>query len=199
MDIPSHNEIYSFVIQAGAPRFQQSPPADGDSLCEAIESCFSSVTERVFIGWNYIYFPLDYKYDISVIAADVVDMIQAISSSPGGEWKVTWPSSGFFADWHVSWTGSEVRIVADWRVVNGDAVDLLVKSPVLALGKWEFLYEWRAPLAIVLQALAHSGYTRSNCPPIGTLSDAVAMLTQPGFLYRIEPRSVSGDDREGNG
>ena len=83
MDIQCHKEGgdgLNFYIQASNPRFQDSINIYDESLSDAIESVFPLNTENAILVWNYISIPLSYKYDISYMIEDILQLLDELQN-----------------------------------------------------------------------------------------------------------------------
>jgi hypothetical protein len=132
-----------FLIQANNPRPSNLVSPDDSSLGEAIETIFPLHTDFVLLGWNNVYVPLTYKYDISVIINDIIAMLNSIVARDEGSITVFWPSNTFRTRWILTWTATELAITTAWESVIGGTESMLNKVPSLNIDKQTFLSEWK--------------------------------------------------------
>lgn len=102
-----------------SPRTVQIHDAADDSLCAALETVFPLYTEDAIINWNHVYVPVSYKYDLSVMVDDVLQIIEALQSSPQGRLVNHWPSNTFAASWEIDWKDGMLKIHSEWTSVVG--------------------------------------------------------------------------------
>src|SRR5438067_2089483 len=150
---------YSFVIQASNPRALVCFDADDASLSDAIQTVFPLEAEYALLTWNWIYVPLSYKYDLSLMVDDIIALVEAMTSEEGGHKSIRWPSNTFAATWNIDWKGGEATITATWECVIGSTEGLLNSRPIVVVGFRDFVREWRRPLEVVTSALESAGYT----------------------------------------
>ncbi|WP_437780388.1 hypothetical protein [Sorangium sp. So ce1097] len=174
-----------FWIQASCPRWQMPRDLEVSTVDEAIEAVFHRGTEDAFVVWRHVYIPLSYKYDVGAILQDVLQMVGELLAADSGEWQVDWPSNTFGARWHFAWAGERLVITAsEWRSVVGDTEELLRRRSVLEIGKSEFVFEWKALLERVRDALIGAGYTFDALPELERLVEALRRIVGYGALYR---------------
>lgn len=172
-----------FVIQSSNPRIELTWEAEDNSLSDAIQSVFPLRTERMVLTWNGIYIPLSYKYDVSFMVDDVVDLAMAMLTHSTGSKEIHWPSNTFAAVWDVRWEAGYVSVIGEWTRVVGGTEALLAASGAIRVPVAEFLGEWKRPLELVADALHRAGYGEVQVPKLALLDDVVKRLPQPGQLY----------------
>lgn len=135
--------------------------------------------------WRHVYIPLSYKYDVGMILLDVIRMVRELLASESGEWQVDWPSNTFGCRWHFRWE-DECLIVtsSEWRSVVGGTEELLRGRPILQIGKSEFVFEWKALLERVRDALVGAGFTSSALPELERITETERAIAEYGVLYR---------------
>ena len=173
-----------FVIQASHPRAIAERSADDASLSDALQTVFPLYNEAAILVWNGVYVPLDYKYDLSVMIQDLLDLLSSILESPSGAKVVDWPSNTFAARWRVEWSGSMVSVRADWRTVVGGTEALLQARPEVSLSTSEFTSEWKMVLENAERALVGAGYQAEDLPELLRLRAVLAMIPEYGRCYR---------------
>jgi hypothetical protein len=144
-----------FALQLGVPAFVAARDESDSTLSDAVQTVFS-LDESAFLKWNGLTLPLSYKYDISVMLEDIVEMVLAVRKTESGLFQVDWPSSGFPVHWTIKWAASEVEVHAQPRNEPG-AVDLVGREQV-RVDRGSFLGAWQALLRTVLSCLEGAGY-----------------------------------------
>jgi hypothetical protein len=144
-----------FTLHLGVPAFVATREESDSTLSDAVQTVFP-LDERAFLEWNGLTLPLSYKYDISVMLEDIIEMVLAVRKTESGMFQVDWPSSGFPFHWAIKWNASEVEVHAQPRHEPG-AVDLVGREGV-RVDRGSFLGAWRALLGTVLSCLEGAGY-----------------------------------------
>ncbi len=175
----------TFFIQASSPIVGSDVQATEDDLREAIEDVFVIDTEDAIMNWNGVSIALSYKYDISVIVDDLIDMLLAVKSSGFGEHQVNWPSNTFHATWRIAWDERELRCAATWYSISGGVEDLLERTGGIRLTREEFLAEWKVLLERVVAGLKEVGYCPKSVAGLDQLEQLIIQLARPGRLYRV--------------
>lgn len=174
-----------FWIQASCPRWLRHDGFTGATIDEAIEAVFPREAEDAFIVWRHVYIPLSYKYDIGTILMDVIRMVKELLATESGEWQVDWPSNTFGCRWHFRWEGECLVVTSsEWRSVVGSTEELLRGRPILQIGKSEFVFEWKALLERVRDALVGAGFTSRTLPELDRIIETVRAIAEYGVLYR---------------
>ncbi|NOJ57728.1 MULTISPECIES: hypothetical protein [Myxococcus] len=173
-----------FLIQAGLPRTLRVFDGEDESLADAVQTVFPRSAEWAFVVWRGVFIPVGYKYDLSLMVDDVVDMLEEILRQDVGGWEVSWPSNTFSSTWKMSWDGSKIAISADWDCVVGGVGSLLSDAGPVLMAKMDFVSEWKAPLVVVERALREAGYTEAHLPSLAGLSAIIGRVPEAGFLYR---------------
>lgn len=180
---------YRFAVQASNPRFVSTFDADAQSLSDAIQTVFPLETEYAIVVWNWVYVPLTYKYDISMMAEDLVNLIDLMLSNECGKQTIHWPSNTFAATWRVEWSNEVATVSADWDCVLGETEPILKNRPTIVLQTVEFVAEWKRPLEVVADALTAAGYTPQQLVGMRRLRDLVEKIDHCGTLYRDQAAS----------
>jgi hypothetical protein len=141
------------------------------SLSDAAQTVFP-LEERALLEWNGLTLPLSYKYDISVMLEDIVEMVVAVGKTESGLFQVDWPSSGFPFHWTIKWDASEVEVHAQPRHEPG-AVDLMGREWV-RVERGAFLGAWQELLITVLSCLEGAGYNNLQISGWARLRTAVS-------------------------
>ncbi len=173
----------SFFIQASNPIVGSDLKATEDDLREAIEDIFVMDTEDAILNWNGVPIALSYKYDISVIVDDLIEMLSVITSSSVGEHSVSWPSNTFRASWRLTWGEGLLTCAATWHSVSGGVEELLAQTGSISMPTADFLAEWRAPLERVIGGLRKAGYRPEFLAAFDQAQQIARRLERPGRLY----------------
>jgi hypothetical protein len=160
-----------FALQLGVPACVAARDESDSTLSDAVQTVFP-LDERAFLKWNGMTLPLSYKYDISVMLEDIVEMVLAVGKTGSGLFQVDWPSSGFPYHWTVKWDASKVEVHAQPRQEPG-AVDLGGHERV-RVDRGSFLGAWQALLRTVLSCLEGAGYTSLQLGGLARLRTAAS-------------------------
>lgn len=173
-----------FIIQSSNPRTETACDHDDASLSDAIQTVFPMDTERMLMVWNGIYVPLGYKYDISLMVDDILDLCGDMIAAKEGHRRVCWPSNSFAAVWDIRWGSDMVTVESQWNRVVGGTEAMLAARSCIFIPQRDFLAEWKLPLEIVGDALRKAGYTQEQIPRLPVLHDVITRLPGYGHLYR---------------
>lgn len=173
----------SFVIQAGSPRTEPSYDPHDESLSDAAQASFPPHTESMIIVWNRVCIPLGYKYDVSLVLDDALDLVVAMTTEAASTRTVHWPSTSFGASWTVTWADSMTTIHATWRSIVGDTEKLLRDSGPIAVPVESFVAEWKRPFEIIARAIRGAGYSEQQIPRLATLEHVCRQIPRYGELY----------------
>ncbi|HEX8658363.1 MAG TPA: hypothetical protein VF690_12545, partial [Hymenobacter sp.] len=143
----------------------------GKSVGEAVESCFPDSEDGAQLLWNGVVVHLSYKYDLSIVIHDVVDLVRHVRTCARGDFDIAWPSNTFHTTWQVATADGRVRITACWYCVRGVA-ESLNAAPVAEATRADFLAQWVALLRLANRALVDTGYTP------GELADWEPLITE---------------------
>lgn len=174
-------EELDFFIQASSPKYLCESVEIPESLGEAVEYSFPMLTESMFMTWKGHQIHLSYKYDLSVIIEDLLELIDELQL-PTGEQEVFWGSDTFNGCWKLRWKDGQLKVQADWRDVGAGLEKLLATELAIPVG--HFVAEWKRPLGIVYSALKAAEYTVEQLPGLQTLKDVYEALPHEGVLYR---------------
>lgn len=172
-----------FRIQAGAPRITGQFDEEDENLAEAIETIFPLYTEDAILVWKNIYIPLSYKYDLSIMIEDVLNMLEKLRKHPLGEWKIHWASDSFRNSWYMYWEKETLIISAEWRSVVGSTENLLKEKGEIKVPLLSFIAEWRKLLGNLITALEKSGYSEEQLPGMDRLILEYHEIPHDGILY----------------
>jgi hypothetical protein len=173
-----------FRIQTSNPRISGEYDPDDETLDESVETCFLLNTEMALIVWQGVFIPLHYKYTISTILLDILNMLQILLDKQDGVLDLTWPSNDFNTRWVMSWQDDILTIDAEWNSVLGRVENILNKLDTLHLSKSEFIYEWKALLEVIINCLTKCGYNESTVCDFKKLKLIHSRIEKKGILYR---------------
>lgn len=174
----------AFSIQASNPKFLKIFNAEDKSLSDAVESVFPMNTENAVLAWNFISIPLSYKYDISYMLDDIVDLLCALHRQASGEKTIHWLPDTFRSDWAIRWHDGEIEIRAHWECTAGHLERLLNERGTVSLAIADFESEWREVLRVVIRGLENAGYDAER------IAGMEELMRQYGRLRR---NRLSGD------
>lgn len=174
-----------FSIQASNPRTLIRYDANDTTLSEAIQTVFPLETEHAIMSWNWIYVPLSYKYDLSMMIDDIIALANDVLSSPQGSRTIHWPSNTFASLWTIDWTHPNITVEAEWTSVVGDTESMLSARSKVTMGAVDFVEEWKQPLELIMGSLTSAGYGASLLG-MDRLLAVVGRIGRPGILYREE-------------
>jgi hypothetical protein len=175
---------YRFAVQASNPRSLAAFNADDQSLSDAIQTVFPLEAEYALIVWNWVYIPLSYRYDISMMVEDLIDLVELMLSDENGRRIIQWPSNTFASTWNVEWSNGTTTVNAEWSCVLGETESVLATKPTILLRTADFIGEWKRLLEIIVGALAAAGYTPEHLVGMRRLNDLVSRISHYGILYR---------------
>jgi hypothetical protein len=113
---------------------------NASDLADAIELGFPMEADDAVMLWNNIPIPLNYKYDISVILPDVLDVLNHCQEDK--KIKTWFASNTFTTQWTVETKNEMVEVHADWRAVVGKNIIQLNQVPDISVPKAHFLKQW---------------------------------------------------------
>jgi hypothetical protein len=172
-----------FSIQVSNPRISGDYDPEDVNLDECIQTSFVLNTEMAFIEWQGIFIPLTYKYSISIMLLDILILLQELLDKQSGELDITWPTNEFSVRWIISWQHDSLTIEANWKCVIGKTEELLNNLEPLRVNKYEFIYEWRELLSVIINGLAKCGYNESNVSDFIWLKNIHSRIDNDGILY----------------
>jgi hypothetical protein len=174
----------SFIIQASSPKYTDIFDIQDENLSQAIETIFPLLTENLFIIWNTIHVPLSYKYDISIMLGDILNMIEYISSRISGDLSISWASDTFRCTWNIKWKEQELIINPQWENVVGNIEKVLSQSRNVLTTKKEFLAEWKKVINNDIIGLEQCGYKTHLSQEIERLNSTYNLIEEFGVLYK---------------
>jgi hypothetical protein len=181
----------SFYIQVSNPTFLNPTESFDDSLKEVIEDIFPYEAEYAFLAWNGLPIPLRYKYDVNRILNSVLSLINLLLDSeeiPGFPIKLD--CFAFTASWYVSCTGDSLKITSEWSRVDGGYEDWLNARSQLDIKKSTFIFEWKALLIKIIEAIEKSNLNVDK-KSLVDLRKTESAITSFGKLYQKFPLSKS--------
>jgi len=174
----------NFYIQASNPRFQDSINIYDESLSDAIESVFPLNTENAILVWNYISIPLSYKYDISYMIEDILQLLDELQNKEKGELRINWLPDTFRCDWLIKWSAENMEIQSKWEGTVGHLENILNQKSNMQLSKTLFISEWKRVLGIVITGLKSCGYSEDKIQHMAQLIERYESINEEGQLYK---------------
>lgn len=171
-----------FKIKTYTPKNNAMFDKTDSKLSEAIYTIFPLETEEAKLHWGTEEISLSYRYDISIMIDDIIQMIIALQSENNGELSIDWPSNTFAANWNMVWVGDSIKITSHWRE-GFNATEYLKKNNIIEINRYIFLKEWKNILKILIQNLEYSGYNKQN------LIDMVDLLKVYSLLEKCSDQS----------
>lgn len=187
MDIQCNKERgdnLSFYIQASNPKFQESTDFEDESLSDAIENAFPLNTESAMLVWNYISVPLSYKYDISYMIEDILQLLNELQNKEEGELRINWIPDTFRCDWAIKWGAENIEIQSQWECTVGHLEKILNQNSNISLSKKAFISEWKRVLGIVITGLKGCGYSEDKIRHMNQLIEQYRSINEEGQLYK---------------
>lgn len=174
----------NFYIQASNPRILHGAESDDKCLSDAIESVFVSNTENVILVWNYISIPLSYKYDISYMIEDILNLLSTIQKTEKGKMEIHWLPDTFRCNWLVTWKDGQLQIESKWECTVGHLEGLLNEKPNITLPIKVFINEWKEVLSNVIKGLVSCGYDKFKIKEMQQLLEQYNCMEASGILYQ---------------
>jgi hypothetical protein len=175
-----------FYIQISNPEFNKDINiASAETLSEAIEDIFPMETEDAIINWNGTRIPLSYKYDISCICEDIIEMAERLLVEKKGNIQIEWPSNTFRATWDLTWEGNEIECSAIWHDVSGNMEEVLNCKNQISMSLDDFLSEWGSIIRKITDCLLASGFNHIKLPILERMKTINDKIKSPGTLYRL--------------
>ncbi len=135
-------------------------PAD-ENLAEMIQTIFPLDTDDAVLNWGGVSFALNYKYDVSLMIQDLLELSVAISLNQKGKQGISFVTTGFPYHWDVEWGNAHIRIRAfanDPSSTNAKSIDVIETSIDY------FLDLWRPMFQLIHAAAVQSGYDVNRFP-----------------------------------
>lgn len=173
-----------FFIQVSKPICLNNYDNADESLADAMETIFPLLTEGAIIMWNYIPIRLSYKYDISYMLDDIVDMLLMIRTKEKGKMEIQWLPDTFRCDWKLQWNEGTIKIKSEWGGIIGDLEKILNKNSEVCLKVNEFRGEWKKLLELVIKNLKNSGYQENQIRNMDKLLVEYNKINEEGILYQ---------------
>lgn len=157
---------------------------DDECLSDAIENTFPLNTESAMLVWNHISIPLSYKYDISYMMEDILDLILDLQEMERGKKVIHWLPDTFRCNWTISWEEGQLVIESQWECTVGHLERLLNSKPMLTLSTEVFISEWKEVLHTVIKGLKGCGYDENKIGGMKRLLERYNSIKEAGILYK---------------
>jgi hypothetical protein len=174
--------IRNFIIDARNPINNSVFDAEDTKLSEAIYTIFPMEADDIRLFWGDACIPLSYRYDISTIIDDLIEMVQSIHEQIDGKWSVDWSSNTFATNWTFKWSGDYLEIQAIWRD-EFQADQYLKEHSLLCLDKTIYLREWNKIIDVLLKNLEICGYTMHHILGLNKLISVNEMVKRRSIIY----------------
>jgi hypothetical protein len=146
-----------FGIETGSPKVNTNIAGFAEDICEAIQIAFPLETEDALLRWGKSEVPISYKYDLSVILEDVVDMLEWCKQPSTPSLDIDFGSDTFGAEWRLERRADSLSITATWRSVSGGHEDELNQLGPTIVSCARFVEEWIGLLGVALVAVEGLG------------------------------------------
>lgn len=173
-----------FYIQTGTPSITYVYNSEDSKLFEAMESAFPLITENAIFVWNNICISLSYKYDLSYMIDDILNIITLIQSQDQGRQIIHWLPDTFRCDWNIEWQDGKVKIESFWECTTGHLESMLNMCNTVSLLTFEFISEWKGIFKIIIDALDSCGYKEDQIHNLNRLKEIYKSIEGKGYLYQ---------------
>ena len=153
-----------------------------------METIFPLLTEKAIIMWNHIPILLSYKYDISYMLDDILNMLFMVRTNEKGKMVISWLPDTFRCDWKIQWNEKNIKIKAEWGGIIGDWENILSKNSEVCLEVKEFRREWKKLLGLVIKSLRKCDYQESQIKNMDKLLVEYNKISEEGILYQKNPK-----------
>jgi hypothetical protein len=85
--------------------------------------------------------------------------------------------------WNLEWADGCVKIASQWDSVSGAYQTLLNSRSKIEMEKDAFLWEWKALLRKIIEAIDKSGIKIANQAELDSLRRIEAAIAKQGYLY----------------
>lgn len=175
--------MHSFSIQVCNPAVESFVGKQVKYLYQAIETIFYDNTEEAHFLWNLIPIRMNYKYDLPVLIDDIPSLLDVLLNSDKGSYQVQWGSNSFRAKWELEWVDGQLIIASHWDSVAGAYEDLLNSRSQIVIKQDTFLYEWKALLKKVIEAINISGIQVTNQEELELIYRLESAIARFGYRY----------------
>jgi hypothetical protein len=175
-----------FAIQVSNPAILSVKKKRQEDLAEALNAIFPDKTEEAYILWNWVPVRVSYKYDLSVMIEDILNMLIFLTASESGSYRVSFGSSTLNAEWQLNWNDNQLTIFSNWHSPADFYTDLLNSRNKLEINRDAFLWEWKAVLRKVIWAIENGEFTFRYKPNWKALYKLEAAIPKYGFFYQTE-------------
>ncbi|MHC4147062.1 MAG: hypothetical protein ACYSUD_20110 [Planctomycetota bacterium] len=173
-----------FRIQLSDPKTIIPDHREFDNLRGAIVGIYPLWTEDLYILWKRIAIAVDYKYEISVIITDILEMVESLTDSQEGAYRVHFCSSDFNTIWDMSWERDELKIKSEWFSVIGKIEEILKENNEIVVTKSGFLSEWKGLLRKIIEDVTKAGIQLKDREEWNLIQRLEASIEGLGVLYK---------------
>jgi hypothetical protein len=147
-----------FYINPGRPTVEKPATAAAADFAEAIEVAFPMQTEDAVLHWYNAKISVGYKYDLSVIVEDIVDMLEFVTSAVQGTIDVAFPSDTFSSTWKLECSAPGMVAHVAWESLSRNERAAAVAQPrSVSLSRQDFSAQWLKLLEVAVRAVRESG------------------------------------------
>ncbi len=170
-------------MQASNPDFEKLCDDSDSTLSDAMETVFLMNTEDAYMIWRHISIPLSYKYDLSYMIDDILNLIEQLQKEMCGTKYISWLPDTFRSDWKVEWKNGKLIIYAEWYNITGGLEKILNKDNCLQMNIDDFLKEWKKILETIYYSLKQCNYTENQIYNMKRLFFQLNNIQEYGTLY----------------
>ena len=139
-----------FNIIPGNPKCNEIAQGEPiEDLSEAIEILYPMEADDMILQWRGKELKLQYKYDLCVIIADILDVLEKLTDKDRRKIEVRFGSDTFNADWEIEVVDEDLRITSDWHSVVVADESEFNEIYTVTVPKRKFVQDWMIILKII--------------------------------------------------
>jgi hypothetical protein len=173
-----------FIMQASNPRSLRVLDEEDQDILDALQTVFPLQAEDAYMIWSSTHIPLGYKYTVSYLLPEVLEILDRLMRDESGSLTSHYPTQEFPAIWHMRWARDDLRIRFEWHAPPSGTQPPLPAHPPLTLSKRAFISEWKQVLGVALRALTNAGYTEEHLSDLAKLQRVYESIAESGVLYQ---------------
>ncbi len=162
-----------FKIQLNNPIVLITTLEEDTHIGMATETIFPMDTEDAFMIWNNISIPITYKYDVSIMLNDMIDIIKFMKDENKNKMSNHWASNTFVSEWFLTKNSGQVHIESNWGDTHGNLGSQLNENSELTLDANHFVAELKSMICFVKKCLEKAGYSSKNLKDFYLLEEIV--------------------------
>lgn len=171
----------NFHIEVGAPEKRSLQGSFANDLSEAIEMAYPMESAAAQLVWCGRPLTLNYKYDVSVIIEDVIEMLEKCREGALRQIEVSFGSNTFNAVWKLDFRADALEVNAHWNCIVGGNETILNECPSVRIDRKHFAEQWMKLLRQVV----------SDIQLVGIRLGDSDLLSRAKFLLQEEPKNCS--------